>query len=365
MNVLFTTPLPVPYQVELFDDLAASGKVDVTVLYMWRTHADRTWDWPRLAHNHSVLSELSLAAAIDLLRGRELVVFSGYHPSQLRHLIAVRAKSREPWAFWGERPGFVLPNWLGRYYRQAVLPELGSPTTPIWGIGSWAVDAYRQEFGSRRKVINIPYFSKLDVFFDIDRTDAVAPPCRILFCGSLIKRKGVDLLLKAFISIAPEFPELELHLIGDGPMLEQLHIMSTPAAERVHFHGFKQRTELPAYYAAADVLCAPSRYDGWGLIIPEGLASGLLVVSTNRTGAALDLVDAQCGWVVQAGALDPLIEALRAAASTTGSARLARIARGRSMAMGQDVKAGVGRVLAAIEESLHCSATLSGQPVDS
>jgi len=352
MNVLFTTPLPVPYQVELFDALAASGEVDVTVLYTWRTHNSRSWDSQKLAHDHSFLSELSLAEAIHLLCGRELVVFSGYHPNQLRRLIAIRAKSGEPWAFWGERPGFMLPNWIGRYYRQAVLPELGSPMTPIWGIGSWAVDAYRHEFGSRRKLINIPYFSNLDIFFDIDRSDAVAPPRRILFSGSLIKRKGVDLLLKAFIAIAPEFPKLELHIIGDGPMLDHLRVMSTPVAERVQFHGFKQWAELPTYYANADVLCAPSRYDGWGLIVPEGLASGLLVVSTNQTGAALDLVDAECGWVVQAGALDPLIDALRAAASTTGPERLARIARGRSLVIGQDVKAGVGRILTAINESV-------------
>jgi glycosyltransferase involved in cell wall biosynthesis len=352
MNVLFTTPLPVPYQVELFDALATSGEVDLTVLYTWRTHADRSWDTQRLAHNHQFLTELGSTEAADLLRGRELVVFSGYHPTELRRLIAVRSKSGEPWAFWGERPGYILPNWIGRYYRQAVLPQLRSSMTPIWGIGSWAVEAYANEFGYSRKLINVPYFSGLDVFFDIDRLNAVEAPRRVLFSGSLIRRKGVDLLLKAFIAIAPEFPNLELHLVGDGPMLEQLRAMSMIVAERVHFHGFKQRAELAAYYADADVLCAPSRYDGWGLIIPEGLASGLLVVTTNQTGAALDLVNDQSGWVVQAGSLDSLIKALRAAVSTTGPARLARIARGRSIAVGQDVKQGVHCVLSAIKKSL-------------
>jgi glycosyltransferase involved in cell wall biosynthesis len=352
MNVLFTTPLPVPYQVELFDALAASGDVELTVLYTWRTHADRTWVSPGLAHNHHILMELSFTEAADFLRGRQLVVFSGYHPAELRRLIAVRADSREPWVFWGERPGYILPNWIGRYYRRAVLPQLISSLVPIWGIGSWAVDAYRAEFGPRRKFMNVPYFSRLDAFFDIDRSSAIEPPRRILFSGRLIRRKGVDLLLKAFIAIAPEFPELELHLVGDGPMLKQLRSMSMPVADRVHFHGFKQRTELPAYYADADVLCAPSRYDGWGLIIPEGLAAGLLVVSTNCTGAALDLLDNQSGWVVQAGSLDPLIRALRAAISTAGPARLARIAKGRSSVIGQDVRQGVARVLAAIEKSV-------------
>lgn len=363
MNVLFATPLPVPYQVELFDALAASGKVDVTVLYSLRKHGSRSWDVPTLAHNHRVLSELNVAAAHDLLRGRDLVVFSGYHPRQLRQLIALRAKSGEPWAFWGERTGFLLPNWLGRYYRQAVFPQLAFANVPIWGIGSSAVAAYRREYGTSRMVLNVPYFSRLSDFVAIDRADAVTLPRRILFSGSLIKRKGVDLLVRAFLAIATEFPELELHLIGDGPMREQLRAMCAPAAGRVHFHGFKQWAELPAFYATADVLCAPSRYDGWGLIIPEGLASGLLVVSTNRTGAALDLLDTDCGWVVQAGALDPLVEALRAAASTTGPERAARIARGRLIAARQDVAAGVERVLAAIQQShAHANAHAGADP---
>lgn len=361
MNILFTTAMPVPYQVELFDALAASGKVDIAVLYSMRKHACRSWNSPELAHTHRILSELSMEAAYDLMRGRDLVVFSGYHPRRLRSLIAARARSGEAWAFWGERPGFLAPNWLGRIFRRVVVPQLGCPTTSIWGIGSWAVDGYRREFGSHRKLLNIPYFSRLNEFLAIDRRDFVTPARRLLFSGSLIRRKGVDLLVKAFLVIAPEFPELELHLIGDGPLREQLRALSAPVAGRVHFHGFKQWAELPAYYAQADVLCAPSRYDGWGLIIPEGLASGLLVVSTNRTGAALDLVDTDCGWVVQAGALDQLINALRAAVSTSGPERAARIARGRSIAVGQDISVGVERVIEAIHESC---AYASREPMD-
>jgi glycosyltransferase involved in cell wall biosynthesis len=162
----------------------------------------------------------------------------------------------------------------------------------------------------------------------------------------------VDLLMQAFLALAPEFPQLELHLIGNGPMLPRLRDMSAAVADRVHFHGFKQWAELPQWYGEADILCAPSRYDGWGLIIPEGLAAGLLVVSTSSTGAALDLVDSEAGWVVQAGQTAPLIDALRAAASTSGQDRLARIARGRARATVQDVSTGVDRVLAAIAASV-------------
>ena len=53
--------------------------------------------------------------------------------------------------------------------------------------------------------------------------------------------------------------------------------------------------------AKVAVLCVPSRYDGWGLVVPEGLASGLPTIATGRTGAALDLITTGAnGWVVEA-----------------------------------------------------------------
>jgi glycosyltransferase involved in cell wall biosynthesis len=52
----------------------------------------------------------------------------------------------------------------------------------------------------------------------------------------------------------------------------------------------------------ADVLCVPSRYDGWGLVVPEGLASGLPVIATDRMGAALEFVEnGRNGWLIPAG----------------------------------------------------------------
>jgi glycosyltransferase involved in cell wall biosynthesis len=352
MKVLFTTDMAVPYQVELFDALAALGKIDVTVLYSMRSHYSRQWDPITPSHNHEVLTELGPIEAQELVRRQDLVVFCGYHPNRIRSLISLRAKSGEPWCFWGERPGVFLPSWLGRIYRRIVLPELAASSAPIWCMGRWAVEAYRREFGPQRKLFNIPYFSKLDDFLAIDRAYLTERPCRILFSGSLIKRKGVDLLMEAFLAIAPERPDLELHFIGDGPMRDELRTMGAQFADQVHFHGFKQWSELPNIYAKADVLCAPSRYDGWGLIIPEGLASGLLVISTTCAGAALDLISRECGWVVPAGQLDPLVAALRAAVSTGRDERQKRIAVGRAIAGQQDARSGAIRVLAAIEETV-------------
>jgi glycosyltransferase involved in cell wall biosynthesis len=72
---------------------------------------------------------------------------------------------------------------------------------------------------------------------------------------------------------------------------------------------------LPGEYEAADVLCVPSRYDGWGLVVPEGLAAGLPVIATDRMGAALEFVrTGRNGWLIPAGDEEALLNAMREAA---------------------------------------------------
>ena len=85
----------------------------------------------------------------------------------------------------------------------------------------------------------------------------------------------------------------------------------SPVSSQVEFHGFVEWDSLPEYYAKAHILCAPSRYDGWGLIVPEALSSGLPVISTNKTGACLDLITpTKNGWIIEEDNLIELTSAL-------------------------------------------------------
>jgi len=62
-------------------------------------------------------------------------------------------------------------------------------------------------------------------------------------------------------------------------------------------------------------LCVPSRYDGWGLVVPEGLASGLPVIATDRMGAALEFIETgRNGWLIPAADEDVLFSAMLEAA---------------------------------------------------
>src|SRR5262249_53761784 len=150
-----------------------------------------------------------------------------------------------------------------------------SSLAPIWGIGEFAVDGYRQEFGEARPYFNLPYFSDLERFGPrMTRMKTDQEQRVILFAGALIERKGVDLLARAFVRLAREEKNVRLKIGGEGELRELIAETLRPVQERVEFLGFKSWDELPELYASADVLCVPSRYDGWGLVVPEGLASG-------------------------------------------------------------------------------------------
>ncbi len=317
-RVCVLTYTPSPYQVELFDKVQADGSVQLDVLYLHDREHGRLWsDRPR-QHASAVLGPddkgQAFADALARVESADLFVLNYYQDPRAARLLQARVATHKAWAFWGERPGFrhLL---LGRLLRRWKLRALHQSHAPIWGIGGWAVRAYQSEFGGRRPYVNLPYFSNLDRFQSCGHPGS-AMPLTFLFSGALTLRKGVDLLAEAYARLAGMSPEVRLVFMGSGAGEANLRARLAAFADRVSFTGFVDWDRLPEAYRAAHVLCVPSRHDGWGLVVPEGLASGLPVIGTDRTGAALDFIkEGRNGWLVRAGCSDALFAALHQAAS--------------------------------------------------
>jgi glycosyltransferase involved in cell wall biosynthesis len=314
VKIFVLTDSPSPYQVELFNEIEAHGECTLEVAYLRKRDPNRLWQSPALRHT-SIELEDGMSRARESVRQADLVVFNYYRHSNAERLMEERAVRRAPWCFWGERPGFQQPAWAGRLLRKWKLAKLHASPVPIWGIGKFAVDGYRKEFGNGRAYCNLPYFSDLQRFTNSEERSSTGDRV-FLFSGSLISRKGVDLLARAFVRLAREVPNAMLKIVGEGELRESLGQTLRPVSERVEFAGFKDWGALPVEYSRADVLCVPSRYDGWGLVVPEGLAAGLPVIATDRMGAALEFLETgRNGWIVPAGDEDALLKTMREAAS--------------------------------------------------
>lgn len=318
MHLVVITHIPSPYQVELFNAIAALRKIELEVVYLYRTHSLRRWAQSPVCHKAVFLDAepYRIQEVSETILRADLVVFNYYAQRQVLMLIHLRARSNKAWCFWGERLGYWKPGWFGKLVRRCLLSSLHNSQSPIWGIGQAAVKRYQEEFGLPRSYYNVPYFSDLKRFTkNCLNSQNVRSERVFFFSGSLIPRKGVDLLARAFLRLAHELPNVHLKLLGDGELRDSMTHTLQPVRDRVEFLGFKDWQELPTYYANADILCVPSRHDGWGLVVPEGLASGLPVVSTNCTGAAVEFIETgRNGWLIQANDENALYLAMHEAA---------------------------------------------------
>jgi len=110
---------------------------------------------------------------------------------------------------------------------------------------------------------------------------ALAQTPYLLSMGSTRGHKDLPTLLSAFETIAPEYPELQLLLVGaDEPgYLKRVLVSATPAVgARVAFTGRLDDGALRTLMAGAMVFAFPSRYEGFGLPPLEAMALGTPVV---------------------------------------------------------------------------------------
>jgi len=119
----------------------------------------------------------------------------------------------------------------------------------------------------------------------------------VLLVGRLAKEKNVALVLTAFAAIQAKLPRAKLVLVGDGPLRKSLE----EACPQAIFAGVRQREELAAYYASADLFLFPSLTETFGNVVPEALASGLTVLSYANAAAQELIINHYNGVLVPNG----------------------------------------------------------------
>jgi glycosyltransferase involved in cell wall biosynthesis len=104
------------------------------------------------------------------------------------------------------------------------------------------------------------------------------PDAPLVVCvGRLSRQKGQDVLLAAWPSV--DVPGATLALVGDGPDAGSLSAAAGPGVRLVG-----RRDDVADWYAAADVVVVPSRWEGMALTALEALACGRPVVATDVAG---------------------------------------------------------------------------------
>ena len=135
---------------------------------------------------------------------------------------------------------------------------------------------------------------------DSDRFSDVSPSqrhsFRFVFVGLITARKGVPLLLEAWKQLPPG--NAELWLVGSASRKIKSLLPKLRGLRQV---GPVPHVELPAILQQCDVLVFPSYFEGFGLVILEGMASGLPVITTTATAGPDLFKNGEGGWVIPAG----------------------------------------------------------------
>jgi phosphatidyl-myo-inositol alpha-mannosyltransferase len=109
----------------------------------------------------------------------------------------------------------------------------------------------------------------------------------VLHVGRLEPRKGVDRLIRAMSIVRQERPDATLAIVGDGPDRPALEALAARLGVAASFTGRVSEAELPSYYRAAQLVCAPALGDeSFGIVLLEAMAAGRPIVATRIEGYA-------------------------------------------------------------------------------
>jgi glycosyltransferase involved in cell wall biosynthesis len=172
----------------------------------------------------------------------------------------------------------------------------------------------------------------------------------LLFVGSVIRRKGVDLLAESFARLASRHHDLWLVTVGPNSRAESPAIIDDEfvraARERIDLAGaaprvvwagtVRDKNVLSQYYSAADIFVLPTRAEGLGNVLIEAAAAGVPAVATNLPGVTDSVVvDGETGFLFPPGDVDALTQAIeRLVTDSALRARMGQAARVQSKRFG-------------------------------
>ncbi len=173
----------------------------------------------------------------------------------------------------------VLRPWLYRCY--ALL--LRTNVSGIFAISRLALTQYRQSGIPSAKLFPFGYFIPSDTTVTVKEDmhkPKENPDLRIIFVGSLIRTKGVDLLQDAVQQLHLQGCKVSVDIYGPGDVS-----LITPKGANIYYRGLIPFGQAQKVIAQYDLLVLPSRYDGWGVVVNEALCAGVPVVCSDTTGA--------------------------------------------------------------------------------
>ncbi len=353
LRLLYIVSHPIQYQAPLLRHIASEPSIKLTVLFESMVTTGKytdpgfgchvNWDVP-LTEGYTYHHVSSNSEACAFLRETDVLWVHGWNSRLKRSVISSAKSCGVPVLIRGENTANAMPDEYGlrglvkRWY----LSRIFAKSAGFLCIGSKNRQYYKERGISEDRLFYMPYAVDNDFFSErakeaaLRRDDFRKELCItsgravVLFAGKLQQRKHPRTLFEAWRALAGHRRPYLLY-VGDGEERETLMSLSKDEP-LVRVLGFRNQTELPAFYDLADIFVLAGEREAWGLAINEAMVSGTAIIASDQCGAAADLIDDATGALVPPGDASILTETLwqlledRQALSTMKTAATKKIA---------------------------------------
>ena len=323
-HVVIITNIPAPYRVDFFDYLKKNHKqYQFTIIYSSKNEDNRKWSIETEKMDNSIFLEsktikikkrydnyyLHLPAGVSKVLDKikpDVVVGSEYNPTIIQALYYCK-RNKIPFISWTDGTLFSERN---RNFVQKFLRKYVVAKASAYIASSTKSKEAQIYYGAAESKCHISYLA-VDVEKYIQKPQGQGNG-KIICVGSLIERKGIDLLLNALGKVNTDF---EVYFAGEGDekaaltkLAEQIGIET-----KVHFLGQLNREELLQHYADSDLFVMPTREDCFALVILEAMCSELPIVCSKYADGAYDLIqDGKNGYIIDPYNEDDFAEKIEA-----------------------------------------------------
>lgn len=143
---------------------------------------------------------------------------------------------------------------------------------------------------------------------------ALPESTQLITIGRMCEQKGQMILFQALAELKKQGFTPRLSFVGDGELREELTQFAQQHGiiDQIDFLGWRSSKEIVDLLDASTALVLPSFAEGLPVVIMEAFARARPVITTKIAGIP-ELVDNQCGWLISAGHVDELVQAMREA----------------------------------------------------
>lgn len=269
------------------------------------------------------------APSLEILEERvrkfspDVLIFTGWHVRAYRHVAKKHARRCLRVMTMDNCWDATLKQWVGVLSAQYFVRPLADA---VWLPGErQAVFARRMGFKQRAILrglyacdyqhMGAPYLQRIQAQLPVPR--------RFIYVGRFVPEKGIHTLVQAYERYRELQPDpWPLVCCGAGPLQSLLE-----RKPGISVKGFVQPQDLASELAGAGCLVLPSEFEPWALVVHEAASAGLLILASEKVGAAVHLVQPNHnGFIASRGDLAELA-AFMSRISSMDDARLEKMSR--------------------------------------